>query len=326
MKDPIILIGNGRSGTSILGQLMRDHLGVAFGTESQFIVTYFRRLGDYGVLDVDSNLRKLVGDILQERWFQRSRKFSNFGVGLEEVLSNVKEKTYSGVLDAIFELFAKHLGMDRWGDKTPSYIDHLDVIHELFPNAKYVHLVRDGRDVALSLSKIYFGPKNVYTAALRWRDTIDKGDRFCSTLPAGKVLNARYEDMLSDPRAFFQTLMEFLQIARAEQQRRLDSILNHAGLKQDNCNKWRKELRRSQLHTFEYLAASQLRRHGYETITSLESSQGSAWAHRAWKLHDEISKWRFRKYWADNAYKAKLTAITAYRKYFRRFRPSDHLS
>ena len=87
-------------------------------------------------------------------------------------------RSYRGVLDAVFGQLADNNNTDRWGDKSPEYVQDLDVVGELFPDAKYIHLIRDGRDVALSVMSRYWGPKNIYTAATEWKQAIEAVDAF----------------------------------------------------------------------------------------------------------------------------------------------------
>ncbi len=135
-SSPVLVLGHGRSGTSIFSRILRDYLGVAFGTEAQFVARYYQRLRMYGDLRDPENLARLVRHITTERWFKRSRKFNDFQTTPEAILRDVREPTYRGVLDAVFLQLAKHLGMSRWGDKTPDYWRHLDVIGSLFPDAQ----------------------------------------------------------------------------------------------------------------------------------------------------------------------------------------------
>lgn len=307
MQDPVILIGHGRSGTSILGGLLRDHLGVAFGTESQFIPDYHRMLSRYGSLEQEENLRRLIDDLLKERWFQRSHKFNAFQLDADTIISAVEEKTYAGVLNAIFGLFAKHLQMARWGDKTPAYIHHLDLIHELFPNAKYIYLVRDGRDVAISVIKSYFGPNNIHTAALEWKDTIEKGDRFVESLPPNQVCCLRYEDIVGDPIGSFKSLVAFLGIEdpTGTLSREIEEVIP-AKIMQGNYDKWRKSWTTKQRLTFEKLACAQLRAHGYETEMQEPLAEPNVIRSSYWKLLSHIARWRHIAYWKDNFYKVRL--------------------
>lgn len=306
---PVILFGHGRSGTSIVAALMRQHLGIAFGTESQFILDYHQSLSSFGSLEDDENMKRLINAILKERWFRRSNKFNDFKLSCEQIFDAIQERTYSGVLNAIFKLFAEHLGMDRWGDKTPGYIHDMQTIDGLFPDAQYVYVVRDGRDVALSLKHIHFGPKNMYTAAHDWRETVRVGDAFADSLAPERLHCIRYEDFLSDPVETFVMLAKFLNINGSQES--LRDRLNHELLptvKRGNSDKWVKAFSLSQRSAYERIAFHELQRHGYETVVD-QAGQESGWlAHTYWHIMSELGKWRFKDYWKDNFYKARIRA------------------
>nr|WP_157862551.1 sulfotransferase [Nitrosococcus halophilus] len=97
----------------------------------------------------------------------------------------------------------------RWGDKTPSYCTELDVLWHLFPGCRVIHLVRDGRDVALSLSKISWGSKHIPRVAeeWRWKTTLM---RKMGTLLGEHYLEVRYEDLVLDTEATLRTICNFL--------------------------------------------------------------------------------------------------------------------
>ena len=163
--SPVFVVGCTGSGTSLTCRLLLDHLGVNFGTESQFIIRYARHIARYGDLRVRGNMRRLLTDISRERFFPRTRRNFGFVFDVDRALRYVTEPTYAGALRAIFEQFATSKGLVRWGDKTPEYNYHLDVLLELFPTAQFVHVVRDPRDMAVSQFKAGFGSKTAYEAA-----------------------------------------------------------------------------------------------------------------------------------------------------------------
>src|SRR5688572_12230452 len=199
--DPVFVLGHSRSGTSLMCRLLLDHLGVNFGTEGQFIVRYHQKLAQYGDLSDDRRLRWLFQEISRERFFERTRRNFGFVFDIDRAMNSIGQRTYAGVLTAIFEQFACGQGLTRWGDKTPAYARHLPVLRELFPRAQYIHVVRDGRDAALSLMSTGFGPKTATGPPAAWgargRDIVClAGRRGGSTfLPAGT------EDLLSRPAA-----------------------------------------------------------------------------------------------------------------------------
>lgn len=263
---PVHVIGHGRSGTSVFIRMLRKYLQIAFGTESQFILRYSRRLAQYGDLSRSSNRRQLVEDICRERWFQRTGRKFDFSTSPEAILDEIREPTYAGVLDAVFRQLAKHLHMQRWGDKTPEYLHDLPVLYNLFPTAKYIHVVRDGRDVALSGFEMPFGEKNVFMAARDWSVAIQQVNAFAGTIPPIQFLEVRYEDFLSEPRKQFLRLIEFLEIDDSDG-RLLDFIAG--SISQDlmlgNFDKWRTQLSVKQIRRFDRIACAELQQYGYET-------------------------------------------------------------
>jgi len=312
--SPVMIVGHGSSGTSILTRLMRDYLKVAFGTESQFIVHYYRRLHRYGDLQNDANLRRLVADVLSERWFQRSRKFDGFKATVDETLADVQERTYRGVLDAAFGQLAKHLGTTRWGDKTPEYTHDLPIIGELFPDAKYIHMLRDGRDVALSVMGRYWGAKNAFVAAREWKEALGQVDEFLTTIPDEQKLVITYEGMLSKPVDAFAQMIDFLGIDNQDN-KLLDAIAEPIAndLMRSNFDKWRTKMSAADRVRYERIAAGTLARHGYETMIEEDPREPSALSQCYWWADNKLRKWTYARYWQDNLYKAGLRTRDALR-------------
>ncbi|MEO2030453.1 MAG: sulfotransferase [Planctomycetaceae bacterium] len=263
---PVHVIGHGRSGTSVFIRLLRKYLQIAFGTESQFIVRYYNRLERYGDLAEESSRLRLVEDICRERWFRRSGERFGFSTTADAILADTEEPSYAGVLDATFRQLAKHLDMQRWGDKTPEYIDDLPLLYNLFPGAKYIHVVRDGRDVALSGFEMPFGEKNVFMAGRDWSTAIRKVNAFARSINAEQFLEIRYEDFLSEPREQFVRLIEFLEIDDSDG-RLIDFIAGSISddLMLGNFNKWRTRLNPRQIRRFDGIASNELQQYGYET-------------------------------------------------------------
>ena len=77
----------------------------------------------------------------------------------------------------VYRLYADHHGKPRYGDKTPRFVQHVDVVAELFGEARIVHLVRDGRDVALAVGEVDFGAANLTHAAYRWARRVERAEK-----------------------------------------------------------------------------------------------------------------------------------------------------
>lgn len=311
---PVLLLGQASSGTSIAGALLREHLRIAFGTESQFIFHYAKALPRYGDLRVEANLRRLLGDVLQERWFERGRKFG-YVAEESQIWRAIATPTLRGVLDAVFGDFALQLGMQRWGDKSPEYLHDLPRLRDLFPDAKYVHLVRDGRDVTLSHLGRHWGPKSVFCGAMEWSQRVRWVRQFAHTIPAGQFLEIRYEDLLRQPLEALDRLIPFLGIeglSAAMRQELADRFARD--VKADNMEKWPTRFSDRQRATFDALAGDELAAYGYPVLAADRRRPGD-WETRFWNAHTWLAQWGFVERWREVAYKLRLRLRYAVRRF-----------
>ena len=304
--DPVFVLGHPRSGTSLMCRLLLDHLGVNFGTESQFMIRYYKRLHKYGDLRDDRCLRWLFEEIGRERFFERTRRNFGFVLDVDRAMRSITSRSYAGVLQAIFEQFAIGKGMTRWGDKTPEYASHLPVLRELFPTAQYVHVVRDGRDVALSAFRTGFGPKNAHEAAIAWARQVRAIAAFGDTVPADDFLTIRYEDLLREPVATLGTLGAFLGIANHADV--LDTVAPglRTQVRQDNTGKSTHLLSARETECFEALAGDVLTRHGYGLRSGPGARPMTVAESVNWRAKGMWRRATNRRYWADNRYKLGL--------------------
>ena len=111
-------------------------------------------------------------------------------------ISGIEPFDLGEALRAFYSVYAERFGKQRWGDKTPNYVHRMPLIYGLLPEARFVHIIRDGRDVALSTKDLWFGPDSVEEAAQRWRSLIENARRQSKEIP--HYLEVRYEDLVSD--------------------------------------------------------------------------------------------------------------------------------
>jgi hypothetical protein len=303
---PVFVLGCARSGTSLTCRLLLDHLGVNFGTESQFIIRYSRRLALYGDLRVTVNMRRLLTDISRERFFARTRRNFGFVFDVDRALQSLSEPTYAGALRAIFEQFAATKGLVRWGDKTPEYNHHLDTLLELFPTAQFLHVIRDPRDVAVSHFKAGFGSKSAYEAAVHWQEGLQLVRSLGARVGADQFLEFRYEDLIEDPAAAIDRVARFL------------GITNHASLvagiaahlrgqvRSGNSSKWHC-LEPRDLACIETVAGTDMAGLGYARATRHSIRVGPLQRAR-WRAQGVWRRIGDRRYWADNVYRLGLRA------------------
>ena len=187
-------------------------------------------------------------------------------------------------VSAPFVAYAEQEGKRRWGDKTPAYIGHVDRLVATWPDARFVVLVRDGRDVALSVMNVPFGPNNAWAAGRSWATAIRRG-RDAARRFRGRVLEIRYEDLVSKPAETVGAVCDFLglgysdEMLAIEQTDRSKVVADQSawfanvwgGITTAAVGKWRTELTPRQIEAFETVAGDELRALGYETNDATSS-------------------------------------------------------
>ena len=304
--SPVLVLGHSRSGTSLMCRLLLDHLGVNFGTESQFIVRYHQKLSRYGDLTDERRLRWLLDDISHERFFARTRQNFGFVFDVERAVRSIDPRTYAGVLRGIFEQFAGSQGHVRWGDKTPDYCRHLPLMHQLFPDAQFLHVVRDGRDVAHSNFKTGFGPKNAYEAAVDWKRTVAEIRQFRTTVPSDAFAEVHYEDLLRDPVGTIGQVAAYLGISNHEEVLAAVAPRLRTQVRSNNALKWKQHLTWREVECFEAFAGDELQTFGYPLQFRPRGGRRSAVESVFWQSQAIWRRVANRRYWADNWYKLGL--------------------
>jgi hypothetical protein len=168
--------------------------------------------------------------------------------------------------DTVFDGFRE--GRPVVSERTPLHVNHLPVIHEIYPDARIVHIIRDGRDVARSLSRQEWGPGSVATAALEWSESVSAGRS--AGLAESVYREIRYERLLADPGAEIEALQAWLGLDPA---RGLSPALaearRHANIGPSSrggvgVGKWRDEWDAADLAAFNEVAGPLLGELGYE--------------------------------------------------------------
>lgn len=258
-------MGCARSGTALLRDLLRAHSDLSFPPESHLLPALYAVHGN----PPDARAaRRLAADLLG------SFRFAQWKLGLEP--SQLQHhRSFGAMVDELYSTRAAREGKRRWGDKTPGYVNHLDAILEMFPAAQVICMVRDGRDVCLSLVRQPWGPANAYGAALTWREAITSGRRAATRLAAETFLEVRYERLTTTLEPELRRICDFL----GEEFE--DSMLSphraatrpHPNARPrefdddvipGNFGKWRTAMSEDDVNVFETVAGDELVQCGYE--------------------------------------------------------------
>jgi hypothetical protein len=266
---PILFVfGAARSGTTILNNLLYRQFGYGMGPEGTFVARWAKLLPRYGDLGTDANLHRLLADLSECRMLQivrRNYRRNPFDVTPKLILSKLRQRSYAGVVYAIFECMADLQGCRRVGNKNPDYGRQFELLHRLFPTqAKYLCIVRDGRDVALSIMKMHWGLSSSYIAAKVWSQSLASLAAMQRQLGPGRLHVLFYEDLLLNPQVVLESVRDFLGLAKAEAS--IDAAVAEltSGARSANFNKWKREMSSRDLRMFEGQAAQWLQKYGYE--------------------------------------------------------------
>jgi hypothetical protein len=186
--------------------------------------------------------------------------------------------SFAGAVRSLYGLYASSRGKPRYGDKTPLFVRHIPYLAATFPEARFVHLLRDGRDVACSYLSRRLGPRTMSEAAALWRREVLRGRRGSRRLGPGRYIEVRYEDLVADPPGQLRMICRFLDLrydqAMLGYHQRTDLVPDrqrlreiHSNLRRpptSNIRDWRTELRPWEVELFEVLAGDLLAELGYE--------------------------------------------------------------
>jgi len=141
------------------------------------------------------------------------REWGDFDLDADEVLERLRALdplTAGEALRAFYGLYAERAGKPRWGEKTPGYATNMIEIQKALPEARFIHLIRDGRDVALSAMDRAKRPLTAGQVAKRWQRRITKARK--QSRKVNHYLEARYEDLVLDTEPTLRRITDFLEL------------------------------------------------------------------------------------------------------------------
>ena len=202
---PFFIIGAGRSGTTLLRLILAGHSRLHIPPETWFILPLIEALPLSGPLDA-AQVERAVSLMVQDyRW-------PDMEIAAEDLRRQAEALDAPRLVDVINLVYRHHLaasGKPRFGDKTRRYINIVPQLLTLYPGAEFIHLIRDGRDVAASNIELNW---NSYYDRQRfsWTLAMEKRREFQRAPFADRILDVRYEDLVSDLEATVRRFCAFL--------------------------------------------------------------------------------------------------------------------
>jgi len=284
------IVGVPRSGTTLLRLMLDTHPELAIPPETYF-VTNLIEAADGGAGP------EQLADVLAGH-----RRFGDLGISEVELrrrLAAIERPTGGDAVRMAFGLYAEGRGKPRWGDKTPAYLNNMTEIAATLPEARFVHIIRDGRDVALSIlampdaDRPMRRPDSIGVVALRWSRRIERARRRAESLP--HYLEVRYEELVGDPEPVLRRVCDLAELdfvpemlshhsgagerlqemnrdlaargelpAQSAEGRVAPHALAAEPPKRERIGAWRTEMSAEQVAEFEVKGGEMLRELGYE--------------------------------------------------------------
>lgn len=217
MTEPIFIVGAPRSGTTLLSAMLAAHSALSCGPETHF----FRRLAavDADLLcDPQAWPGPAVDFICSIRHSgyggqDSTTLLEKYGITREEVASYLesREPSIAAILASVTVPYMAGMGKQRWVEKTPDHLAFTPLIRRYFPRSPIIRIVRDSRDVALSLLKVPWGAQSFLEALLFWKKQDDRSRLFFAGDENTHTL--RFEDLIASPVETLETLCDFVGVA-----------------------------------------------------------------------------------------------------------------
>ena len=276
----VFVVGCPRSGTTLLQRMLDNHPQLTVANDTHFITRAAKRV-----------LRKEPQPLLTPELLDAVisyRRFYRMGLDEAEVTKAAEScPDYAEFVSRLYSLRGQKEGKPLSGEKTPDYCRKIPVLHRLFPAARFVHIIRDGRNTALSAlnwASATKGPGKwslwnkdpVGTCALWWRWQAGTGQHDGDLLGGDFYLRVKYEELVAHPEDELQVIASFLGIPNS------DAMANyHAGKTKyapglsaksawlppvKNLRNWRNKMPAEDIDVFEGIAGDLLRANGYSCL------------------------------------------------------------
>ncbi len=273
---PIQMIGTQRSGSNLLRLMLNQLKGVSAPHPPHILERFMPLLAAYGDLNDLPNFERLVEDVCLLVEYNPV-PWTGLVLDRQDIIGRCRLPLLTEVTRVIYELKAESEGAHIWLCKSMANIRYADELEKYEVKPLYLHLFRDGRDVALSFKKAIVGEKHIYHIARQWKTEQDASLALKERLGMGRVIQISYEDLLSQPQKEVARLCSFvgaeysdtaMEYHKSEESRETanSGLMWQNVVKpvlSDNHHKFLKELSEEDILIFEQVAGDTLEVLGY---------------------------------------------------------------
>lgn len=273
---PVQMIGTQRSGSNLLRLMLNQLDGVSAPHPPHILERFSPLLPAYNDLTNPDNFSRLVADVCKLIEFN---PVPWIGVNLQTsaIVARCRQPLLTEVFRVIYEMRAESENARIWICKSLANVKFADQLEDNAVNPLYIHLFRDGRDVALSFKKAIVGEKHIYHIAQQWKDEQEASLRLADKIGNSRMLKVRYEDLIANPAKELKKICRFIgadynPVALDYYHSEESHKTAHSGVMWENVekpvisnnyNKYKKELSATDIHLFEQVAGETLEKLGY---------------------------------------------------------------
>ena len=299
-EGPVFIIGMGRSGTKLLRFLLNHHPQIVMpDVEAQFIPYVLNKHGKEVDLSNEKIYKSVVSDIENTHFIRRLNKENK--INLADQFG--KLKTFEELIKYIYI----NLGPEKnglriiYGEKSPGpmYIDDMELLKKTFPSCKFIHIIRDPRDYALSARKTW--NKSILKAAQAWEHTLSLADKNAELIEEKDYIKVNYEKILDDPETTLKRLCDFLGCEFNSNMVNFDDAAEKRGdakgktyIDKGNQKKYLNELSPNEIKRIEEITKPSLIREGYELENEVDYKPLSTFEFQLFRVYDTIMTMIFR--------------------------------
>jgi len=278
MKEftPIILLSSERSGTNLLRALVSSHSAVASPPPCSIVDV----LADIHYRYFPPDQAPHLADLVEDAITLTKSHLNPWDIDLtpQIILEKLGSASFWDLFRVINEMYAEKSGRPFWFSKEPGLFKHIYEISTHMPNAKYIYMARDGRDVAASMINGGIQEFHVYNAAQHWA----QDQKYCLCALSDPVIRSqmfmlKYEDLIGNTEEIIRQLMEFIGLEFEPKQMeyyKKKSVIKHASTSEfwkniskpidsTNKGKYRETLGKREITIFESVAWTEMNLLGY---------------------------------------------------------------
>ena len=216
-NEPFFIIGSGRSGTTMLRLMLNEHPRIRIPRETNFIPELIKQFPLNSELSEDDKYLALNLISKHQKW----ESWATTPQRLEETILSLKQPFLHQLIDAIYHSCSNPENKPRWGDKTILNTLKVELLHQIFPNAKFIHIIRDARDVCASFHKAYLlDPNNpswkingqyISNATFHWCKHVNAAIEAGKKLDSNLYLEIKYEDIVLKTEETLKHICKFIE-------------------------------------------------------------------------------------------------------------------